>query len=175
MQQQEYEKQLICRQDVKLLVTQMMKDEEATIKLIIERLLEAGSINWINQKVRFTPINRGLKKIAHCANPMGQVLGYRWLVKKTPRLITNWLFSKVSFKKAPPKVQETVTVTARPMPHALLESQQQEIKQLKARLRLTSGAACIMIASLGSLLIWQNADLLVGISQAQNTPTTPHQ
>ena len=62
MGQQEYEKEQICRRDVQLLLTQMMKDEEATVKLIIERLLATGSVNFINQKVRITPVNRGLKK-----------------------------------------------------------------------------------------------------------------
>ncbi|MCM1981670.1 hypothetical protein [Lyngbya confervoides] len=168
MQDQESINQQIRRRDVELLVTQLMVNEEATIKLILDRLYATGTINFINHKVKFKPVNHGLKTVAHWATPVGRYFGYRWLVKKTPRLITGWLFSKVAFKVPP--IPPTVTVqTVAPAPEVLIGSQQRQIRALRRQLRLTSGAALVAAMSLGGVLMWQNVDW-IGTSSGIEAP-----
>lgn len=173
MQNKEVEQKL-RRQDVQLLMTQLLKNEETTIKLILERLYDTGTGNWIDQKVRFRPAQGGLKFVARCAKPAGRYFGYRWLVEKTPRLITGWLFKQVAFKPKKPK-PEAVEVKA--VPQALLLNQQQQINQLQKRLRLTSGVAVLSIVSVGGLLFMQSSQILTqstpepsSISQHQSFP-----
>lgn len=169
MQDHEFEQQL-RRQDVQLLVTQLMKNEETTIKLILERLYDTATVNWIDQKVQFRFARGGLKLAARCAKPAGRYFGYRWLVKKTPRLITGWLFRQVAFKPKPAK-SETVEVKA--VPEQLLIHQQQQINQLQKRLRLTSGIAVISIVSVGGLLLMQGAAVFT--QSPQTTPVSQNQ
>ncbi|MEM9137994.1 MAG: hypothetical protein AAGB01_11700, partial [Cyanobacteria bacterium P01_F01_bin.42] len=103
------------RQDVQLLLTQLLKNEEAMVKLILERLYDTGTGNWIDRQVRFRPVKPGLRLAARCAKPAGRYLGYKWMVKNTPKLITRWLFSQVAFR--PKKVKP---VKAQPVPSELL-------------------------------------------------------
>ena len=156
MQDKELEQRL-KKQDIQLLVTQLMRNEETVIKLIIDRLYETGSENWIDQKVRFRLANRGLKTVAKVAKPAGRYFGYRWLVKKTPKMIAGWLMRQVAFK--PKKKPETVKVEA--VPQSILLNQQQQINKLQTRLRLTSGLAVVSVISIGGLLFVQNSDLIL--------------
>jgi hypothetical protein len=169
VQDHEFEQQL-RRQDVQLLVTQLMKNEETTIKLILERLYDTATVNWIDQKVQFPFARGGLKFAARCAKPAGRYFGYRWLVKKTPRLITGWLFRQVAFK---PKQAKSETVEVKAIPEQLFIHQQQQINQLQNRLRLTSGIAVISIVSVGGLLWMQGAAVFTQIPQT--TPVSQNQ
>lgn len=163
MQDRDFDEQL-KRQDVQLLLTQLMKNEETTIKLILERLYDVATGNFIDQKVRFRPARPGLKFVAHCVRPAGRYFGYKWLVKKTPRLITGWLFRQVAVKFQKPKPPKVETV--QPVPQALLMNQQKRINQLQTRLRLTSGIAALAVVSMGGLLLAQNAEILTRSTSA---------
>ena len=160
VQDKEFQERL-KRQDVQLLVTQLMKNEETTIKLILERLYDTATVNWIDQKVRFRTVRPGLKLAARCVKPAGRYFGYKWLVKKTPRLITGWLFRQVAFK---PKKQKLTPVQVQPIPQELLANQQQQINQLQQRLKLTSSVAAVSILSMGGLLLAQNVEVLTQVS-----------
>ena len=163
VQDKELEQQL-KKQDIQLLVTQLMRNEETLIKLIIDRLYDAGSENWIDKKIQFRLANRGLKTAARVAKPAGRYFGYRWLVKKTPRMIAGWLMRQVSFKPKKKKAPQQV----KPVPQSILLSQQKQINKLQTRLRLTSGLAVVSVISVGGLLVMQNSSVLT-----QQAPTEP--
>jgi hypothetical protein len=84
--------------DVLLLLQNLTEREEATIKLILDCLYDVGAVNLINNKVTFQPLNKFLKSIANKPKGIFRFLGFIWFKRNCPLLITNWLFSQVSFK-----------------------------------------------------------------------------
>lgn len=82
-------------QEVLILLTSLVGREEATIKLIIDCLYDIGSVNSIDKKVRFRPINSVAKFIAKKSKPVVKVFAWRWFYKNCPRLIAQWLYRKV--------------------------------------------------------------------------------
>ncbi len=102
--------------DVLLLLEHLAESEETTIKMIMGCLYDVGSINFINNKFRFKPLNRLMKAIASMSKPIFKFVALRWFRQQCPPLIANWLRSKVSFKpekKSPPAPRPTVV-----QPHA---------------------------------------------------------
>jgi hypothetical protein len=83
--------------DVLLLIDNLVEREEATVKIILDCLYDVGSINIINKKVAFRPMNRFLKAIARLSKPAFRAVAWRWFKGNCPQLITNWLRTKVSF------------------------------------------------------------------------------
>ena len=172
---EEQAREQLRRQEVEILVTQLMKNEEATIKLLIDRLLETGATNFINRKVGFRPANRGLKACIGLAKPMGRWYGYRWLCNKTPRMITKWLFSKVAFNPPKPKVAavtppKTIPVQGSPIPENLpqVDYYQRQIRQLQSQVRVVSGIALFLGSALGGVVIWQNSGVFFGLSEPKS-------
>ena len=84
--------------DVLLLLQQLVEREEITLKLIIDCLYDVGSINIVNQKFRNRYLNRFMKAIATMSKPALRIVALRWVKKNLPKLVTNWLENKVSFK-----------------------------------------------------------------------------
>ncbi|PSO51276.1 MAG: hypothetical protein BRC33_00855 [Cyanobacteria bacterium SW_9_44_58] len=83
--------------DILLLLDNLVEREEPTVKMILDRLYDVGSINLINKKVGFRPMNRLLKAIARLSKPAFRAVGWRWFKRNCPQLITEWLRTKVSF------------------------------------------------------------------------------
>ncbi|MBW4474327.1 MAG: hypothetical protein KME45_28730 [Stenomitos rutilans HA7619-LM2] len=96
-------------QDVRLLLDHLLRQEAVTVKFILDRLYDVGSVNLINQKVRSQPLNQLTKAIAVMSKPAFKVFAQRWLNKNCSRLITNWLYRKVRFNT--PDAQPAVTAT----------------------------------------------------------------
>jgi hypothetical protein len=86
-------------EDVLLMLQHLTRNEEVTIKIIIDCLYDVGSVNLINQKVPYFPFNGILKQIAKLSKPAFRIVAFYWFKKNCPPLITKWLRSKVSFKK----------------------------------------------------------------------------
>jgi predicted transcriptional regulator len=84
-------------QEVAILLTSLTMREEATIKLIIDRLYDIGYVNAINKKVKYRPLNSIAKLIAKTSKPIAVIFAWRWFKKNSPRLIGNWLYRKVKF------------------------------------------------------------------------------
>jgi hypothetical protein len=171
---EEQAREQLRRQEVQILVTQLMKNEEATIKLLIDRLLETGATNFINRKVTFGPASRGLKACIGMAKPIGRWYGYRWLCNKTPRMITKWLFSKVAFnppqpKPTPSSAPKTIPVQGNTVPENLpqVDYYQRQIRQLQAQVRVISGVAVFLGSTLGGVVLWQNSAVFFGTSDPQ--------
>ncbi|MDJ0897195.1 MAG: hypothetical protein QNJ55_00170 [Xenococcus sp. MO_188.B8] len=95
--QEELKKQERMR-DVFLLLQQLVEREEITLKLIVDCLYDVGTVNIINKKYQNKPMNRFLKAIARTSKPILRAVALRWLKKKLPVLLTDWLEQKVSFK-----------------------------------------------------------------------------
>lgn len=83
--------------DVTLILENLFRREEATVKLVLECLYDVGSADLINKKVRFRPLNRLAKTIASMSKPAFLVFGFRWFRTNCPELIADWLESKVTF------------------------------------------------------------------------------
>lgn len=83
--------------DVMLLLGDLVEREEATVKNVLDCLYDVGSINIINKKVGFRPMNRLLKAITRLSKPAFRAVAWRWFKRNSPQLITEWLRKKVSF------------------------------------------------------------------------------
>jgi hypothetical protein len=82
---------------VMILLEQLFEREEGTIKQILNNLYDVGSVNLINRKVRFRPLNQMMKAISKLTKPAFRFFALRWFKKNCPKLITDWLETKVSF------------------------------------------------------------------------------
>jgi hypothetical protein len=85
------------KRNILLLLENLIEREEATFKMIIDCLYEVGSVNLINKKISLRPLNQMMRLIARLSKPGFRVIAYYWVRKNTPKLITNWLLSKVRF------------------------------------------------------------------------------
>jgi flagellin-specific chaperone FliS len=83
--------------DITLLLENLFKREEATVKMILDNLYDVGSKNLINQKFSSRPVNRLMKMIATTSKPIFRIIAVRWFQSKCPQLIADWLQSKVDF------------------------------------------------------------------------------
>ena len=96
LEQEEFKKKRM--EDVCLILENLFEREEATVKLVLDRLYDVGSINLINQKVGFRPMNKLLRIIATMSKPAAKRVGLWWFKKNCPKLITDWLESLVVFE-----------------------------------------------------------------------------
>ncbi|MCC5614364.1 hypothetical protein LC605_04580 [Nostoc sp. CHAB 5836] len=137
--------------DVLLLLQNLVNSEEATVKLILDCLYDVGSVNLINQKLPLKPLNRVMKLIARMSKPVFRTLALNWFKKNCPQLITNWLYTQVSFVNLLNKPEQVaIEVTKlQPYPISQTENLSQEIKNLRYQVRWLAGISIIAIAVLG--------------------------
>lgn len=162
-------------QEVLLLLEHLISHEEVTIKLIIACLFDVGSVNLINQRIRQPLVKRSLKGIIGVSKPVAKAIGFRWFKRNCPQLITNWLYSKVSFPEA--ILSEPAEVIPAPVvaeQTALVsENLNHEIRRLKGQVRLLSGISIGAIAALSGVLVWMNNRPEVGASHPNVQPAQP--
>ncbi len=84
--------------DVLLLLQHLVEKEETTLKLLIDCLYDVGSVNLVNKRIRNQRLNGLMKAIAILSKPVFRIVMLRWVKKKVPLLVTNWLERKVSFR-----------------------------------------------------------------------------
>lgn len=115
-------------QDIRLLLNHLFSREEVTIKFILDCLYDVGSVNLINQRFRAAPLNRLMKAIAVMSKPAFRIFALRWFKKNCPRLVTNWLQTKVRFKTpaTQPEVTAAKVIEAQSSTVPELENQQQQ-------------------------------------------------
>lgn len=94
-------------QDVYLLLEQLIYNEKATVKLIIDCLYDVGSVNLIDQKLKSRGLNHLTKLIARYSKPVVGVVAWQWFRKNCPQLITDWLYKQVKFDKPAKKRKAT--------------------------------------------------------------------
>lgn len=86
-------------QDVELILENLFQREEATLQLVLDRLYDIGSNNFINYRVKPRQLNRLMKWIARLTKPAFHHIALRWSKKNCPKLIAEWLYSLVQFPK----------------------------------------------------------------------------
>ncbi|MBW4617321.1 MAG: hypothetical protein KME21_29705 [Desmonostoc vinosum HA7617-LM4] len=137
--------------DVLVLLQNLINSEEATVKLILDCLYDIGSVNVINQKFRWRYPNRIMKLIARMSKPAFKALAIAWFKKNCPQLITDWLYSKVTFDIPQKTPQEMAVEVAQPQLSysPSKDNVDREIKNLRNQVRLLAGILIVAIASLG--------------------------
>ncbi|BAZ80443.1 MAG: hypothetical protein VKL60_04435 [Sphaerospermopsis sp.] len=150
----EREEQLI--QDVLLLLENMVYREEATVKLILNCLYDAGSTNLINQKFQSRTLNRTLKWISKMSKPAFRMIAWQWFKKNCPKLITDWLRSQIQFKKVETPKVEIVVEDQRTKLNSLDQAQNQmyEVKQLRSQVKLLTGVLVVVVTVLTGSFVW---------------------
>ncbi|MGL5836638.1 MAG: hypothetical protein ACRC1Z_25925 [Waterburya sp.] len=83
--------------DVTLLLQQIVEREEVALKLIIDSLIDVGSINYANNKVHKPTLNKIMKILVGYVKPIARMAALFWLKRNLPNLLTAWLEAKVSF------------------------------------------------------------------------------
>ncbi|MGF1481495.1 MAG: hypothetical protein ACFB4I_18770 [Cyanophyceae cyanobacterium] len=83
--------------DVLVLIQNLVEREETTVKMILDCLYDIGSVNLINNRFRFRPLNKTMKTIARFSKPAFRVVALQWFKRNCPQLIANWLRSQVTF------------------------------------------------------------------------------
>ncbi|MEL6929347.1 MAG: hypothetical protein AAFO95_12020 [Cyanobacteria bacterium J06600_6] len=102
--------------DVTLLLQQIVEREEVALKLIIDSLIDVGSINYANNKVHNPPLNKIMKVLVGYIKPVARTVALYWLKKNLPDLLTNWLESKVSFEDVVNQEEEAIAVDLEAIP-----------------------------------------------------------
>lgn len=95
--------------DVTLLLQQIVEREEVALKLIIDSLIDVGSINYANNKLHNPPLNKIMKVLVGYIKPVARMAALFWLKRNLPALLTAWLEGKVSFEAIPINEQEALT------------------------------------------------------------------
>jgi hypothetical protein len=95
--------------DVTLLIQQLVEREETSLKLIIDCLIDVGSINYANHKLQNSSLNKIMKVLVGYIKPVARVVALKWIKKNLPGLLTAWLEAKVSFEPVPINAEVGVT------------------------------------------------------------------
>jgi hypothetical protein len=141
--------------DVLLLLDNMLRREDVTIKAILSCLYDVGSANLINQKFRSRSLNGSMKRISTMSKPAFRFFAMRWIKKNCPELITKWLYSKVAFQP-PIKAVKELEAEVLDVKAVLLdaETRRQEVKLLRSQVKLLTGLLIGAITILGGSTIW---------------------
>jgi hypothetical protein len=103
--------------DVTLLLQQLVEREEVALKLIIDCLIDVGSINYANHKVHNPPLNKMMKVLVGYIKPVARMVALFWLKRNLPELLTAWLEGKVSFGSVPINEDEAITGDLQTVPN----------------------------------------------------------
>jgi hypothetical protein len=95
--------------DVNLLLQQIVEREEVALKLIIDSLIDVGTINYANHKLHNPPLNKIMKILVGYVKPVARMAALFWLKRNLPNLLTAWLEGKVSFDPIPVHDNQTST------------------------------------------------------------------
>ncbi|MFM2061187.1 MAG: hypothetical protein RLZZ507_857 [Cyanobacteriota bacterium] len=150
----EREEQLM--QDVLLLLENMIYREEATVKLILNCLYDAGATNLINQKFQSGTLKKTLKSIAKMSKPAFRMIAWQWFKKNCPKLITDWLRSQIEFKRVETPQVEIVLENQHIPINSLSPTQYQmyEVKQLRSQVKLLTGILVGVVTVLTGSFVW---------------------
>lgn len=157
--------------DVLLLINHLAKNEETTVKLILDALYDIASVNLINKKLRNRSLNGMARAIAKMSKPVFKIFALHWFQKNCPKLIADWLYLQVSFTIVQP------TVIAEPViPEAQLDSlpkvdrtSQDEIKRLRSEVRYLAGISLGTLVALATTILWSNPQVKTIYSQSASS------
>jgi hypothetical protein len=156
-EQKEKEKEEQLMHDVLLLLDNLFQREEATVKLILNCLYDAGATNLINQKFQSQFLKKTLKRISQISKPAFRMIAWQWFKRNCPLLITNWLRSQIEFKRVEtPKAEIVLENEADVKLNSLAQTESQiyEVKQLRAQIKLLTGILLGVVTVLTGSFIW---------------------
>jgi hypothetical protein len=161
--------------EVLLIIENLAYTEEATVKLIFDRLYDIGSINLINQNFRSRAVKKVLKLIARMSKPAFRIFAWHWFKKNSPQLITNWLRQQVSFKNQVTPTSKVIIERQVPQLNSFseLEHQNKEIQFLPSQVKILATILIGVVAFFGGSLIWLGQSIMTGRSQLQNVEQLP--
>lgn len=125
-------------QEVMFMLKNLLDREQITVKAIISCLLDVVTIHFINDRVQIRPLRPLARPLAKLSKPALVFVTHRWVQKKCPQLITNWIQRRILLKTTRPQpqpIQTTPQVTVEPT-----VIYQHEIRRLRSRVQLTTGA-----------------------------------
>ncbi|WP_026733595.1 hypothetical protein [Fischerella sp. PCC 9605] len=161
--------------EVLLIIENLAYREEATVKLIFDRLYDIGSLNLINQKFRSRAVKKVLKLIARMSKPAFRIFAWHWFKKNSPQLITNWLRQQVSFKNQVTPTSKIIIERQVPQLNSFseLEHQNKEIQFLRSQVKILATILIGVVAFFGGSLIWLGQSITTRRSQLQNVEQLP--
>jgi hypothetical protein len=150
----EREEQLM--HDVLILLENLIQREEVTVKMILNCLYDAGATNLINQKIPYRSLNTSLKLISKISRPAFKIIAWQWFKHNCPKLITDWLRSKIDFKNvATPTVEIVVADQSTQLNSpSHIESQISEVRQLRTQIKLLTGLLLGVVTVLTGSFLW---------------------
>ena len=152
-----------------ILLQQLFQREEATAKRVIECLYDIGTVNWINKNVPFRLLNPTLKSVIRFPRPVVKILALKlYMQPKCPKLIAEWLYSLVEFKQEEPIPNEPKEVEPELLPE--IRKNRQEVKLLRQRVQVLTGALVMTITLFGGSFIWIAHSLKLTPSEIFSSP-----
>ena len=116
--------------DVTLLLQQIVEREEVALKLIIDSLIDVGSINYANQKLHNPPLNKIMKVLVGYIKPAARLAALFWLKRNLPNLLTAWLEAKVSFESIPINEKEALTGDLETVPSSEVQAPDEPVNTM---------------------------------------------
>jgi hypothetical protein len=129
MSAEELKKQERMR-DVNLLLQQIVEREEVALKLIVDSLIDVGSINYANQKLHNPPLNKMMKVLVGYIKPVARLAALYWLKRNLPNLLTAWLEAKVSFEPIPINESEALTGDLEKVPSSEVQAPDEPVNTM---------------------------------------------
>jgi hypothetical protein len=165
-------------QEVRFMLKNLLDREQITVKAIISCLLDVGTIHFINDRVQIRPLRSLARPLVKVSKPALVFVANRWVQKRCPQIITNWLQRRILLKAKRPQPP----VAPQPTPQVTIEPTviyQHEIRRLRSRVQLTTGAlvgvsGVLVLALIGIDIkavpqLWQSAFIhqTTALSQSQ--------
>ena len=143
---------LKSQQEVLLLLQHLAAREKATVKLILDRLYDLGTLNLINNKLRSRTLKGAVKGLAKLSKPAFGVVGVYWFKQNCPQLIADWLVAQVAFGNTDEKATEILEASADNLKSS--ESNNLQVKQLRSQVRLLTSILIVVITVFGGSFAW---------------------
>jgi len=146
-------------QEITLILQHLIEREEVTVRFILARLYEIGTVNLMHHHVQWRSLHPPLHHIARFSQPLFRRIGIFWFNHHGAELIARWLHSLVRFK--PASEPQTLELTAYTVTNAEIKRlppsmiiQHPQVQQLRSQVRLL--ALCLIggIAMVSSSIFW---------------------
>lgn len=162
--------------DIQLLLEQLAQQESTTVKLILDRLYDIGSVNLINRKVKPKSVNRISKAIASQTKPIFRFIGIRWFRRNCPQLITDWLYEQVKFQPVT-VVQEVIETNSLPNSPSDPDLYAIELRKMRTQLKWRTGLLGGSLGFLSAVFVFNTTGLFSNPNLASppaSPPTAQH-
>jgi hypothetical protein len=179
-QQAEQQAEAERMQEVTLLLANLLEREQTTLKSVIGCLYDVGTVNLVNQRVKYRFLRPLARPVLKVSKPVLTTLGYRWVSKKCPPIIARWLQGKIKSitSRRPPKVPpqsvsvQSVSTVEPPLIEQRTALYQGEIRRLRSRVRWTTAALAGVSATLAIMLIKTDLNPVGPFLQSTTAPST---